>query len=337
MDNIAHIDLGSVIRRGRVGLCSRAGSIDCGLDSARRSLPYDSRGRSCERRVSMTSIPGPYPFRNGLLLIFAHPDDEAFGGAGTMAAATAHGHPVTLICATRGELGESGALQIANPDLLGAIREQELRQACGAVGVVDVRFLGYRDSGMAGSPTNDDPRALMQIPLDRLAMELAVQIRALQPRIVITFGPEGIYGHPDHLKMHAAADRAIDLAADPDWTPAAGDPWRIAALYYSTPPREDFVEMLDTPDSPLPDADHRDRATFGTPRAEITDWFDVSPWFAAKQAAMRAHRSQTGDGAPLAMLTDPRMERFYRQETFVQAPLPWPAAGDLLAEWVAGR
>ncbi|HEU0113144.1 MAG TPA: PIG-L family deacetylase [Thermomicrobiales bacterium] len=286
----------------------------------------------------MSSIPGPYPFRNGLLLIYAHPDDETFSSAGTMAATTAHGHPATLICATRGELGESGALAVADPDLLGAIREQELRRACGAVGVVDVRFLGYRDSGMAGTPANDDPRALMQIPVARLATELAVQIRALAPRIVITFGPDGIYGHPDHLRIHDAAGRAIALAADAAWEPAAGAPWPIDALYYSTPPREDFVAMLDAPDSPLPEAEHRDRERFGTPRAEITDWIDVSPWFAAKQVAMRAHRSQTGDGAPLAMLTDPRMQAFYQRETFVQAPLPWNSAPtDLLAEWVAGR
>ncbi|HEU5433276.1 MAG TPA: PIG-L family deacetylase [Thermomicrobiales bacterium] len=286
----------------------------------------------------MSSIPGPYPFHNGLLLIFAHPDDEAFGCAGTMAATTAHGHPATLICATRGELGESGALAVDDPDLLGAIREQELRRACGAVGVVDVRFLGYRDSGMAGTPANDDPRALMKVPVERLAMELSIQIRALTPGIVVTFGPEGIYGHPDHLRMHAAADRAIALAAAADWAPVAGDPWRIDALYYSTPPREDFVAMLDAPDSPLPAADHRDRERFGTPRAEITDWFDVSPWFVAKQAAMRAHRSQTGEGSPLAMLTDPRMQAFYQRETFVQAPLPWSSGQrDLLADWVAGR
>jgi N-acetyl-1-D-myo-inositol-2-amino-2-deoxy-alpha-D-glucopyranoside deacetylase len=285
----------------------------------------------------MASIPGPYPFQDGLLLMFAHPDDEAFGCAGTMAATTANGHPVTLICATRGELGESGALAVGDPDLLGAIREQELRRACGAVGVVDVRFLGYRDSGMAGTPANDDPRALMQIPVERIAMELAVQIRALTPQVVITFGPEGIYGHPDHLRMHAAAIQAVDLAADPNWEPAAGAPWRIDALYYSTPPREEFVAMLDAPDSPLPEAEHRDRERFGTPRAEITDWIDVSPWFEAKQAAMRAHASQTGDGAPLAMLTDPRMQAFYKSETFVQAPLPWTAERkDLLADWVAG-
>ncbi|HET7094197.1 MAG TPA: PIG-L family deacetylase [Thermomicrobiales bacterium] len=287
----------------------------------------------------MSTVPGPYPFRNGLLLIFAHPDDEAFGSGGTMAASASNGHPTTLICATRGELGESGALAIDDPDLLGAIREQELRRACGAVGVIDVRFLGYRDSGMAGTPANDDPRALMQIPVERIAMELAVQIRALAPRIVITFGPDGIYGHPDHLCIHEAADRAIALAADPAWEPGAGEPWRIDALYYSTPPREDFVAMLDAPDSPLPEADHRDRERFGTPRAEITDWLDVSPWFEAKKAALRAHQSQTGDGAPLAMLTDPRMQTFYQQETFVHAPLPWASgpAVDPLADWVAGR
>src|SRR6266536_712500 len=100
------------------------------------------------------------PSIGGLLIAIAHPDDESFGMGGTMAAAAAAGRPVTLVCATRGEVGEIADPALATPETLGAVREQELRDACAALGVHDVRFLPYRDSGMEGTPENADTRAL---------------------------------------------------------------------------------------------------------------------------------------------------------------------------------
>ena len=116
-----------------------------------------------------------------LLLIFAHPDDEAFGCAGVMAAASARGVPVTLITATRGEAGKTGVPQLDTPEILGAVREQELRAAAAAVGVRDVRFLDYRDSGMAGTPENDDPPAFVRAPEPPAVAKLVPHLRPPPP------------------------------------------------------------------------------------------------------------------------------------------------------------
>ncbi len=96
--------------------------------------------------------------RQTLLALFAHPDDEAFGTGGTLSQYAAAGADVTLVCTTRGEVGEIAEGTGATPETLGEVREAELRCAAETVGVRELIFLGYRDSGMAGTPENADPR-----------------------------------------------------------------------------------------------------------------------------------------------------------------------------------
>ena len=261
-----------------------------------------------------------------LLLIFAHPDDETFGCAGLMAAATARGVQVTLICATRGEAGKTGIAALDTPAILGAVREQELRAATAAVGVTDVRFLDYRDSGMAGTPENDDPRAFIHAPEVEVVAKLVVHLRAVRPATVITFGPEGIYGHPDHVAVHRAAVAAVAAAGDPGFMPAIGEPWRIVALYYNAAPRERLLALLDRPGGPLRDLPPEQRARIGTPRSEITTVIDIAPYREAKLRAIAAHRTQTGEGGPLADIPEEQQEMRLTREHFVRVPLPWDDA-----------
>ncbi len=273
-----------------------------------------------------------------LLLVFAHPDDESFGCAGVMAAAAARGVPVTLISATRGEAGKTGIPELDTPEILAAVREQELRAAAAAVGARDVRFLDYRDSGMAGTPENDDPRAFCRAPEDDVVAKLVVHLRAVRPATVLTFGPDGIYGHPDHLAIHRAAVAAVRAAADPDYLPAVGAPWAVPALYFNAAPRERLLAMADRPNGPFRDFTPAERATFGTPRAEITTVVDISPYRDAKRRAIAAHRTQTGDGGPLADRPDEQQEMLLSREHFVRAPLPWngdPLPDDLLSTLAA--
>lgn len=257
-----------------------------------------------------------------LLLIFAHPDDESFGCAGVMAAAAERGIPVTLISATRGEAGKTGVPELDTPEILGVVREQELRAAAAAVGVGDVRFLGYRDSGMAGTPENDDPRAFALAPDDEVVAKLVSHIRAVRPATVLTFGPEGIYGHPDHLAAHRTAVAAVAAAGDPAFLPAIGAPWRARALYFSAAPRERMLAMIDRPDGPLPDLSPKQREKIGTPRAEITTVVDVAPYRAAKERALTAHRTQLGDGGPMADMPEEQRTATLSREHFVRAALP---------------
>ena len=98
-----------------------------------------------------------------VLSIFAHPDDEAFGSGGTLAELVRKGHKLTTVCATNGDVGEISDPALATPENLWQVRQEELRQAMAVTGISDVRFLGYRDSGMDGTPDNDDPSSLFKL------------------------------------------------------------------------------------------------------------------------------------------------------------------------------
>lgn len=269
----------------------------------------------------MNAMPNDRPF-DRLLAVFAHPDDEAFSSGGVLAASRDRGVAITLVCATRGEAGEILVPELAAPENLGAVREGELRTAMAAVGVTDVRFLGYRDSGMIGTPENEDSRALMQAPESEVAGRIGEVIREVRPEVVLTFGPDGYYGHPDHLAVHRATTAAVLAIGGGD------EGWRVGVLYYATAPREWFKEIAARPDGRFRDVPPEQLDRMGTPRAEITAILDVGPYVERKMAAMAAHRTQFGDGGPLRELPRDEVESILSQEHFVRVALPWddPAA-----------
>ncbi len=173
-----------------------------------------------------------------LLAVLAHPDDETFGTGGTLALYTRRGVDVYLVCATRGEVGDVDPGLMAGYETIADRREHELRCAAGTLGLKDVFFLGYRDSGMPGSPDNYHPQALAAQPVEKVAGEVASYIRRLHPQVVITFDPMGGYGHPDHIAIQRAATRAFELSAQPDL--ALKDnlpPYAPQKLYYNVIPR----------------------------------------------------------------------------------------------------
>ena len=258
-----------------------------------------------------------------LLAIFPHPDDETFSAGGLMAAARDRGDHVVLICATRGEAGESGDPTHDSPEALGQAREAELRAAMKFLNVDDVRFLGYRDSGMEGSAEARNPQAFVQASVGEAAARLSPMIRAIRPDTIVTFGQDGVYGHPDHVHLHHVVKRAV-LEAGEDASP---DPWQTPYLYFATAPREDLEELLARPRSPLASISQRARANLGTPRSQITNSVDVSRWAQQKQDAFVAHLSQTGDGGPLSGSPPEALERRLTAEHFVRAALPWHVRG----------
>src|SRR6202050_410151 len=139
-----------------------------------RILPFPSHPGSADRLAGMTSADDPRPERR-LLLVHAHPDDESIGTGATMAKYAAEGARVTLVTCTLGELGEIIPPSLAHlaadqDDRLGPYRIGELDAACAALGVTAHRFLGgpgrWRDSGMMGTPGNDDPRCFWRADLD---------------------------------------------------------------------------------------------------------------------------------------------------------------------------
>jgi N-acetyl-1-D-myo-inositol-2-amino-2-deoxy-alpha-D-glucopyranoside deacetylase len=265
------------------------------------------------------------PFGGPVLFSLAHPDDESFSAAGTIARATARGAHVTVLSATRGERGESAITGVDSPETLAAVREQELRTAMALLGVSDVRFLDYWDSGMDGTPTNSHPRAFAQADRAEIVTRLAVHIRGLQPAIVVTFGADGGYGHPDHIAIHFATVEAIRLAAEPDYRPVLGEPWRVGALYFTAAPRELLLEYAARNEGPFRHLSEEARQRIGTPDAEITTRIHVESLLPRKAAAILAHRSQVPD--PSRFSTDSASEsthwRMLRHEHYVRAALPW--------------
>ena len=136
-----------------------------------------------------------------LLCVFAHPDDEVFCAGETLARWVASGGEAMVFSATRGEAGQIQDAHAATRQTLGAVREQELRDACAQLGVARVECLDYGDG------------QLSEVGAIRLADEVAARIRDFKPDAVITFGPDGGYGHPDHVTISVATTRACELVA----------------------------------------------------------------------------------------------------------------------------
>jgi mycothiol S-conjugate amidase len=171
-----------------------------------------------------------------LLTVHAHPDDEASKGAGTVARYHAEGVHTVLVTCTGGEEGD-----ILNPamdqpgvrDRLPEVRRQELQRAAEIIGYDEVILLGYRDSGMPGSPANSDPRSFAAAPLEEAVGRLVAVIRRTRPQVVVTYpkNQEG-YPHPDHLRVNEISELAFDAAGDPERFPEAGPTWQPLRLYY---------------------------------------------------------------------------------------------------------
>lgn len=265
-----------------------------------------------------------------LLWILAHPDDEAFGNSGVMTWARAHRLRCGLVCATRGEAGEISDPAVADAATLGAVREVELRTAMSHVGLTALRILPFRDSGMAGTPENDDPRSLEMASDAGVLAFLTAHIRQLRPSMVMTFGPDGVYGHPDHVKIGRLTLEAI-LAAAGKETPALGQPWKVTSMYHTAAPREAIIEASRQPGGPFSALPPEALQSIGVPSSEITHWFDMSPFLENKKRVIRGHATQISHSGPFADLDQPDAEAWLSREQYVRVALPWDrerSAGD---------
>ncbi|MHB8576768.1 MAG: PIG-L family deacetylase [Dehalococcoidia bacterium] len=253
-----------------------------------------------------------------ILVAIAHPDDESLGMGGTMAAMARLGWHVTVLCATRGEVGEISDPALATPETLGAVREQELRDACAALGVTDVRFLPYRDSGMEGTPENQDRRALVNAPDEAVAAAIAAIARDVRPTVMLTWDPSGGYGHPDHLAVYRAATAAF--------TTLAAEPNAPRSLYYMALPVQLFAELareLEAQGIEFGNQQMRERAE-QLPRLPPTTEIDVKAFTALKLEAAAKHRSQMSPQSPLELASPELRQRFFAIEYFTRIAPPWP-------------
>lgn len=257
--------------------------------------------------MERTDSLGTVSDRPTLLSVHAHPDDEASKGAPTVAKYSAHGVRSILVCCTGGEEGDLQNPALREPgqpfhgltpeqerELVISMRPAELAASVAVIGFDDVVMLGYRDSGMPESPSNDHPDCFHQADIDEATGRLVEVIRRERPQVILTYGDDQRgYPHPDHLRVHDISVLAFDRAGDGDWYPDAGDPFQPLKLYYSAWSRARLVSVHEAMlardgESPFdeswldrPDMDHR-----------ITTKVDVSEYMAARSGALRAHATQ---------------------------------------------
>lgn len=172
-----------------------------------------------------------------ILAVLAHPDDESFGMGGTLALYAQKGYEVQLVCATLGEAGTVDDEYLQDYDTISELREAELRCATQYLRLSGLHLLGYRDSGMPGTPENEHPNALINHTLEDVAGKVVRYIREIKPDVVLTFDPIGGYRHPDHIHIQKAATLAFEKADDAAFHPEAGSPFKPSALYYHLFPR----------------------------------------------------------------------------------------------------
>jgi N-acetyl-1-D-myo-inositol-2-amino-2-deoxy-alpha-D-glucopyranoside deacetylase len=220
-----------------------------------------------------------------LLVVHAHPDDEAISTGGAMMKAKAHGHRVALVTATRGEAGEIYNMdERSSRPRLGEIRTDELKAAGEILGVDRIEILGYRDSGMVDTVDNKDPRSFHQAPLDEAAAKLAVVIRDERPDVVVTYAEDGIYGHPDHIKAHYVTNAALDLLEREGWAPKK--------LYYTAIPRSMMQEFMQQMPEDAQQRQNSNMRIEGTPDELVTTRVDVHDYVEEKRKSFAAHVSQ---------------------------------------------
>jgi N-acetyl-1-D-myo-inositol-2-amino-2-deoxy-alpha-D-glucopyranoside deacetylase len=206
-----------------------------------------------------------------LLVVVAHPDDESFGCGSVLAHAAAVGYETAVLCATRGEAGESRV----RTDDLAAVREVELREAARILGVGTVRVLDHVDSGMTGAPA---PGALVAADASTVVAEVRSVIDDLEPEVVVTLDASD--GHRDHAAIRDATLAAVDIATH---RPAATYLWCLA--------RSSMVRWAQHVGGTHGDS-YLSGGELGTPDDEITTRIDVASHVPKRWEAIRAHASQ---------------------------------------------
>ena len=262
-----------------------------------------------------------------LMAVLAHPDDETFGMGGTLALYARRGVAVHLVCATRGEVGMVDEEHMQGFQSVGEARENELRCAAGMLGLTGVHFLGYRDSGMTGTPDNTHPQALAAAPLEEVAAKVAHLIRQHRPQVVITFDPIGGYRHPDHIAIHQATVKAFQYTSDPAF-PDDLPPHQPERLYFHTISRRMLRWVVKI--MPLIGRDPRkwgrnediDLTALAVEDFPVHAVIDYQPVVELKQKASACHASQ-GGATMSRSLIGWALRRGSAKELFMQAyPAP---------------
>ncbi len=242
-----------------------------------------------------------------LVTFHAHPDDECIATGGVMSKAADAGHRVVLVTATRGEHGEVAEGFLEPDEELWHRRVKETEAAAEILGVSRVEFLGYVDSGMMGTPTNDAPESFWQADIDEAAERLARILREENADVLTVYDDHGLYGHPDHIQVHRVGHRAGELANTPK-------------VYEYSVDRDALRELVKiaSGNDELPEFDD----TFGVPGELITTRVDVNPWVDRKRKAMQAHASQISEQSFFLAMPPEAFRTAFGTESFILKGAP---------------
>jgi mycothiol S-conjugate amidase len=240
-----------------------------------------------------------------LMAVHAHPDDESSKGAATMARYVDEGADVLVVTCTGGERGS-----ILNPALkdrpeieanMAEIRRAEMERARNILGVRQA-WLGFVDSGLPeGEPLPPLPEGCFGlIPVEEGSLALVRQIREFRPHVITTYDENGGYPHPDHIMTHKITMAAYEDAANPDFHPEAGEPWRAMKLYYDVGFSLERFEALDAAmisrglEAPFEEwrKNWKERAAKRTREPNVTTRVVCGDWFERRDAALLAHATQ---------------------------------------------
>lgn len=241
-----------------------------------------------------------------LVCFHAHPDDEAIGTGGLMAKAASLGHRVVLVTATNGEQGEPQPGVLDDGEVLADRRLVELAASAKILGA-ELVLLGYEDSGMMGEPTNDNPRCFWQADLEDAARRLADVLGEVEADVLTVYDAHGLYGHPDHIKVHQVGVRAAAMSG-------------IEHVYMGTVNRDralaGFAAMQEQmgPEADLPNPD--DFAEFGMPEQDLSFELDVSDYIDIKKEALSQHRSQVSPDDFFLAMPDEAFRAMFGVETY---------------------
>ena len=234
-----------------------------------------------------------------LLAVFAHPDDESLACGGLLAWCADRGARVALLCATHGEQGPNRSGNNKTPAQLGSTRARELKQAAKVLGLSDVVLLDYPDGSLKWSDTNP------------LKEQIVDAIQKFRPDIVITFGRDGLYWHPDHIAIHESTTAACATMGT-----------KAPALYYVTMPPDCVKTLVDTVSSrPAAHALSKefcgisDLNAFGAQAHHNTLVLNLGCFAIQKLSALRCHQTQVA-GSVLMHMTDRDAEELFSIEHF---------------------
>ena len=244
-----------------------------------------------------------------LMCILAHPDDESLGAGGLLAKYASEGVETYLVTATRGERGWAGPPD-ENPGMenLGRMREAELRAAAAILGVQQVALLDYIDGDLDQAEPKEATACIVRY------------IREWRPHVVVTFGPDGAYGHPDHVAICQLTTAAVLCAADPDYECGHGRaPHRVSKLYYRASSRQLSAAYQSVFGEFEMHVDGVGRRLVSWEDWAITTWVDATDYWRPAWEAVACHKTQLPNYAALTGLSEEEHKVLWGLQTFYRA------------------